>query len=148
MAKLSEEITVRYAQQSDFDWLCEQDSQHVDRGWIERCIKDSEYIIAEIKNTPGDLKGYIRFSLFWGKIPYMNMIRVVEGNQLQGVGSALMRFWENQMRERGYTTLMTSYERDEMAAQTWHWRNGYREAGKLDLGLAQTVPEVFFIKEL
>lgn len=148
MARPSKEVTIRYALQDDYGWLHEQDKGNVSPDWTKRCIEQGEYIVAEWHDMPGDLRGFIRFSLFWGKVPYLDMIRVVEGNQFQGIGSALVHFWEDQMRKRGYKMLMASSDRDEMAAQNWHWRNHYREAGKLDLGLVQPAPEVFFIKEL
>ncbi|MEJ1117106.1 hypothetical protein V9K92_01265 [Phyllobacterium sp. CCNWLW109] len=54
-------------------WLVENDP-HVNTTWIDRWIFHSEYIIALGADGP---VGFLRYSWFWGKIPYMDMIYVV-----------------------------------------------------------------------
>ena len=150
------DVEIRYGQDDensrDFEWLCGIDTRYVNEDWIRRCLKYNEYIIALDKDLPDDHPGkrlgFLRYALFWGVAPYLNMIRVIEGERRRGVGSALFAFWEDEMRSAGYDILMTSSLRDELEPQTWHWRNGYRESGKLTFGSLFSEAEVFFVKEL
>ena len=146
------DIDVRYATEKDYNWLCLRDSRYVDTSWIKRCLDHQEYIIAVDEagkiEPKGTALGYIRFSLFWGKIPYLDMIRVIEGHQRRGIGHAMFQFWQNEMKHKNHKILMTSSLQDELEPQTWHWKNGFRESGKLSLGSFDPKPEVFFIKEI
>ena len=137
-------MEIRRGQKSDFEWFREND-HHVGSEWIERCLNHAEYILAvEGHNT----NGFLRFSLFWGKIPYMDLIWVVPNHRRQGLGTALLGFWEREMRQRGATVLMTSSVADELEPQAWHKRNGFKECGQLTFGHLAPTPEVFFVKDL
>lgn len=135
--------TIR-AENRHIDWLSAQD-RHVPEPWVRRCLKHGEYIIAE---QDGEPVGFLRFSWFWGSIPFMDLIMVLANRQRSGVGTALFRHWETAMRDAGATLLMTSSQSDEAEPQAWHHRNGFRDAGSLSFGHLQTVPEVFLVKDL
>ena len=92
--------------------------------------------------------GFLRFSRFWGRVPYMEMIRVLPGHRRSGVGTALFLAWEEAMRGERARLLMTSSECDESRPQDWHRRNGFTETGAIELPGLQSVPEVFFIKPI
>ncbi len=128
----------------DKEWLFREDS-HVGEAWISRCIDLGEYLIAR---EQAEIVGFLRFSRFWGRIPYMEMIRVLDGHRRSGVGTALFLTWEKEMRESGARLLMTSSECDESRPQDWHRRNGFSETGSIGLPGIQTVPEVFFLKTI
>lgn len=130
--------------QADKEWLLREDN-HVGEAWISRCIDLGEYLIAR---EQGEAVGFLRFSRFWGRIPYMEMIRVLDGHRRSGIGTALFLAWEKEMREGGARLLMTSSECDESRPQDWHRRNGFSETGSIELPGIQTVPEVFFLKRL
>ncbi|MBB3644937.1 ribosomal protein S18 acetylase RimI-like enzyme [Rhizobium sp. BK619] len=129
---------------TDKDWLFCEDN-HVGKQWVLRCIDLGEYFVAR---KQGEIVGFLRFSRFWGRIPYLEMIRVREGHRRSGVGTALYRAWEGEMRESGARLLMTSSECDESRPQDWHRRNGFSETGSIELPGIQTVPEIFFLKKL
>jgi ribosomal protein S18 acetylase RimI-like enzyme len=129
---------------TDKEWLFREDD-HVGEQWVLRCIELGEYLVAR---EQGEIVGFLRFSRFWGRIPYMEMIRVSEGHRRSGVGTALYLAWEAEMQESGTRLLMTSSECDESRPQDWHRRNGFSETGSIDLPGIQTVPEVFFLKHL
>lgn len=137
-------IETRYANNDDFEWLVQKDN-HVSGEWVKRCISHNEYIVA-IEN--GQKLGFLRFSLFWGDIPYMDMIRVKESHQRKGVGTSLFNFWEQEMRAKDAKILMTSSVLHETDPQTWHKRNGFKKSGQLTFGRHEPVPEVFFVKDL
>jgi len=137
-------MDIRYGQASDFEWLQEHD-KHVNAEWISRCLHHGEYILAADEQNR---KGFLRFSMFWGNIPYMDLIWVLKNYRQHGVGSGLFSFWEKEMKKRGTKTLMTSSMMDEPEPQVWHKRNGFKECGQLTFGQEQPTPEVFFVKDL
>ncbi|MBI1327182.1 MAG: GNAT family N-acetyltransferase [Alphaproteobacteria bacterium] len=137
-------MQVRYGQSGDLDWLCENDI-HVGKDWIKRCLGNQEYVVALQDNK---IIGFLRFSFFWGKIPYMDMVWVPEAGRKQGTGTALFNFWEAEMKKVGAKVLMTSSVIHELEPQTWHKKNGFQESGQLHFGNFDPTKEVFFIKNL
>ncbi|MBB6488419.1 GNAT family N-acetyltransferase [Rhizobium lusitanum] len=136
-------MIVRRGRSEDLPWLIEHDDASDD--WIKRCIQFEEYFVVELD---GELAGFLRFSRFWGKIPYMDMIRVLPSLQRSGAGTALFRAWERAMVGEGAQHLMTSSEWAEAEPQAWHRRNGFKAAGSIDLRIFQSSPEIFFLKDI
>jgi GNAT superfamily N-acetyltransferase len=135
---------VREAAPRDTTWLLEVD-HHVDAAWVQRCIRSGEYLIAEAGDAPC---GFMRFSWFWGTVPFMDLIWVAPAHRRAGAGTLLFQAWEKAMRGRGAEVLMTSSMSDELEPQEWHRRNGFVASGQLTFGQAQAMPEVFFVKNL
>ncbi|MBY3122403.1 MULTISPECIES: GNAT family N-acetyltransferase [Rhizobium] len=137
-------VEVASAGQADIDWLVREDAS-AGAAWVSRCVALGEYLVAR---EAGEIVGFLRFSRFWGRVPYMEMIRVLPGHRRSGVGTALFLAWEKAMRDDGARMLMTSSECDESRPQDWHRRNGFSETGAIELPGLQSVPEVFFIKQI
>lgn len=135
--------TIR-AENRHADWLLAQD-RHVPEQWVRRCLSHGEYIVAEQESEP---VGFLRYSWFWGSIPFMDLILVLPVHQRCGVRTALFRHWEAAMRNAGATLLMTSSQSDETEPQAWHRRNGFHETGNVSFGHLQSVSEVFLVKDL
>lgn len=132
------------ASAADVDWLIEQD-EHVSADWTVRCVALKEYFVA----VEGDVRrGFLRFSRFWGRIPYLEMIQVDPAWRGVGIGYGLLQAWEEAMRAEGASLLMTSAMSDEPDPQAWHRMNGYERSGELTFGALQATPEVFFVKTL
>lgn len=136
-------MIVRRGRSEDLSWLVEHDDAR--EAWVNRCIAFGDYLVAE---QDGELIGFLRFSRFWGKIPYMDMIRVLPSRQHAGVGTALFHAWEAAMIDEGAEHLMTSSEWAEAEPQAWHRRNGFKAAGSIDLRIIQSSPEIFFLKDI
>lgn len=137
-------VQVGSAEAADIPWLLDVD-RHVPEPWVRRCVSLDEYLIARA----GDAAvGFLRHSLFWGQIPFMDVIHVDAERRRLGVGSAMFQAWQEKMRSRGARVLMTSSMEDEPEPQAWHRRNGFEPSGALTFGPAQQTPELFFIKAL
>ncbi len=137
-------ISYHFGQFEDLEWLFEHDC-HVDHDWIQRCIKHDEYIIALCDESK---IGFLRYSYFWGKIPYMEMIWVEEKFRGKGIGRDLFKFWEHQMQAKGIKQLMTSAVSDELKPQLWHEKQGFKKCGEVAFGAFQSSSEQFFIKTI
>lgn len=137
-------MDVARASHVDIEWLVRHDAQ-VSEDWVRRCVAHGEYFVAR---EADDYRGFLRFSRFWGRIPYMEMIRVLPAYQRSGVGTALFLAWQEAMRGEGATLLMTSSEGDEPEPQVWHRRNGFSDAGAIELPGIQRAAEVFLVKTI
>lgn len=89
--------------------------------------------------------GLLRYNLFWDNTPFCTMLFIDEKYRGQGLGTRLMEYWENDMKSRGYTLLLTSTQSDETA------QHFYRKLGYTDCGCLLTDPraaEIFFSKKI
>ena len=136
-------VRIRYATADDRDWLKMRDVHVVSEAWLERCLDLGEYIIAE---QSGERIGFLRFSLFWGVIPYMDMIGVDAPLRRQGIGAALVVFWEQEMHSRGAKLIMTSAQANEPEAVAWHQKNGFAFSGEMSFRPLQAPAELFMTK--
>ena len=81
-----------------------------------------------IAEKDGRFAGWLRYSMFWGNTPFMDMLYVLEEHRGRGIGTELVAFWEERMRGLGYETAMTSTVSDEYA-QHLYYKLGYRAVG-------------------
>ena len=137
-------MKVRHANDGDAVWLAGHD-RHVDVDWMARCIGHREYLVCERDDVR---VGFLRYSRFWGVIPYMDMVLVLEGHRCAGAGTALFSRWEALMREGGAKILMTSSTSGEEEPLAWHRRNGFERSGRLTFGRHDPSPEDFLVKDL
>jgi GNAT superfamily N-acetyltransferase len=132
------------ARPGHIDWLIDRD-RHVSDDWVRRCVSLGEYLVAEREGEP---VGFLRFSWFWGTIPYLEMIQVLAAHRRAGVGGTLLEAWQETMHGKGATLLLTSCVEEESEPRAWHRRNGFVEAGRMALGHLQTESELFLVKDL
>ena len=118
------DIKIRYAENKDFLWLIEND-KHILENILNNKIENREIIIVE-KN--GQKIGWLRYNLFWDNIPFMNMIYFLEEYRKIGLGDKLVKYWEAEMKQKGYKNLLTSTQSNE-EAQHFYRKIGYKEIG-------------------
>ncbi|MEM6909697.1 MAG: GNAT family N-acetyltransferase [Pseudomonadota bacterium] len=125
-------------------WLVSQDKS-VSEAWIERCIDLGEYLIAQRSHRP---VGFVRWSWFWGKVPYIDMIRVEPSEQRSGLGTRLLNHLQELVRAHGATIVMTSCESDEPEPLEWYLKHGFTRTGEIDIPTVQSAREIFLAKRL
>ena len=82
---------------------------------------------------------------FWDNIPFMNMLYLNESYRNKGIGKELVRFWETEMKKKGYNLVMTSTLSNEQA-QHFYRKLGYKDSGSL---LLENEPlEIIFTKRI
>lgn len=131
---------VRAAAPEDALFLIEHD--HVRTDVITGHIEAHQILVLE---DSGVLIGWLRWSLFWDEIPFMNMLFVLEPHRARGLGSTLIEAWEADARRGGYEVVMTSSQADE-SAQHLYRKRGYVDCGALIL--PDQAAELMFRKEL
>ncbi len=115
---------IRPAVGSDLPFLAEHD-RHIAPAELDCSIRLGRVLLIEVAGEP---VGWLRWNLFWDNTPFMNLLYLLDGHRMQGHGRALVRHWEESMREQGYEIVLTSTAADE-AAQHFYRRLGYRDIG-------------------
>ena len=115
---------IRYANINDYLWLIEHDKQISDN-ILQLKIQNNEIFVVE---NNGVLIGWLRYNLFWDNIPFMNMIDISEEYRKSGIGTELVKYWENEMKQKGYKNVLTSTQSNE-EAQHFYRKIGYTEIG-------------------
>ncbi|MBA3492014.1 MAG: GNAT family N-acetyltransferase [Rubrobacteraceae bacterium] len=126
---------------ADMDYLVAED-RHLPRGVLEQKVERREILLLWHEDRRA---GALRYGYFWDEIPFMNLLWVNEGLRGTGLGTGLISFWEEQMRESGYEMVMTSSLSNERAQHLYR-RLGYNDCGSL---LMPEEPlEILFCKRL
>ncbi len=116
---------IRYADERDFDILKKYD-KHIKASELQKSI-DAKKVLIMLNDG---LIGWLRYNLFWDRIPFMNMLYLLEAYRGKGYGKQLVDFWEKEMRNKQYKIVMTSTQSDEQA-QFFYRKNGYADCGAL-----------------
>lgn len=133
---------IRLATEEDIDFLVQHD-RHLTRPAILDKIYRNEVCIIEHESKP---IGWARYNLFCDLIPFLTNINVLENHRRRGFGSQLIRHWEEQMKEQGFTFVLTSTQADE-DAQFFYRKVGYSDCGSM-LFPGQAATEIVLSKNL
>jgi ribosomal protein S18 acetylase RimI-like enzyme len=121
---------LRPAQESDFPSLRRlsgqtQPSDEVLHAQIQRgCLR--------IIETNSALIGFLKFSILWETLPFIEVIWLTESFRGQGLGSQAVREWEQEMGARGFDLVLSSTGSDETAQHFWR-KLGYVDCGSLSV---------------
>ena len=132
---------IRFASIEDLDALSELDG-HISKTELFDSIERRRVIVA---TKDGRLLGWLRYGLFWDNLPFMNMLYVIDGERGNGLGTALCDFWEKEIKQLGYSLVLTSTQADERG-QFFYRKRGYRDCGSLIL--PNEVTEIIMYKRL
>lgn len=117
---------IRYASENDFELLKKYD-KHIDKIQLKNMINTKNILIMFDNDS---FIGWLRFSLFWDSIPFMNMLYFLETYRRKGYGTQLVDFWEKEMLKNKYNIVLTSTLSNEQA-QFFYRKNGYIDCGSL-----------------
>lgn len=134
-------MKIRKATKADISVLGEHDV-HISEQELAISISLGRVYAAE---ESGEFAGWLRYNLFWDNTPFMNMLFVFDDYRGKGVGKGLTAYWENEMRDKGYRTVMTSTQSDEFA-QHFYVKLGYRAIGGFSMGADPY--ELIFMKNI
>jgi ribosomal protein S18 acetylase RimI-like enzyme len=119
-----ETIKIRYAENKDFSWIKEND-KCISEIVLKAKIENKEICVVE---SNGKKLGWLRYNLFWDFIPFMNMIYLLEEYRNKRIGTQVINYWENEMKQNGHKKVLTSTQSDE-EAQHFYRKMGYTEIG-------------------
>jgi GNAT superfamily N-acetyltransferase len=116
---------VEYAQRMDLSDV--QAFDHLSPQMLIQAINDKRVLVFKTVNV---VMGIARWNYFWDSIPFLNMLYVPNGYTHSGVGTALLKFWENEMQLQGYSRVFTSIMANERG-QYFFRKHGYQDIGNL-----------------
>lgn len=122
-------ISVRYAKYEDYELILKIDnsiSQSKWKSWTDNhqaifAFDDSEFL------------GWLQYNYFIEKYPFINRLYIFEKYQNNGAETALIQFWETEMKNKGETRLMLSTESDNYGARRLYERLSFKCVGELNL---------------
>ena len=136
-----EAIEIRYLNNDDKKFWYSLDRHLPEAEFDSKVRTKTGYVLLK----DGKPAGLMRYNLFWDNTPFCTMMFVDEEYRGQGLGTKLMRNWENDMKSRGYTLLLTSTQSDE-TAQHFYRKLGYTDCGCLLL--ERQAAEIFLSKAI
>ena len=135
-------LEIRLAEQQDIERAIQYDS-HIPVARFLQCVENGQvYLLLDAETV----LGVLRYSLFWQTIPFLEHIYLAESARGQGFGTRMMQRWENDMREMGFSAVMTSTQADE-TAWMFYEKRGYRRIGAF-LPPLQEAQEWMYWKDL
>jgi ribosomal protein S18 acetylase RimI-like enzyme len=134
-------INIRYAVMDDYPWLIAHE-KHISEKILKHKIENLELYVVENNDK---IIGWLRYNLFWDNIPFLNMLYFLEEYRRIGIGTRLVKYWENEMRQKGYKIVFTSTLSNE-EAQHFYRKMGYKEIGGIKY--LDEPYELIFQKEL
>lgn len=134
-------FSIRYVTEWDEGFWFSLD-EHLPKSEYALKVRDKRgYVIS----ADGDPVGVMRYNLFLDIIPFLTLIYLEEAQRGKGFGKRGMLHWEGEMRELGYSMIMTSTQVDEQA-QHFYRSLGYVDRGGLFLdGTPFAQPEEMFL---
>ena len=138
-------VRIRFALADDWDFWHGLDGR-LSRELFLRKAGAGECYIAGLSDAP---VGLLRWNRFWDEVPFCTLLYIDEKLRGQGLGRALVRRWEADMRALGHGMAMTSTQSDEDAQHFWR-AVGYRDAGSFDVDVPgyEQPPELIMLKDL
>ncbi|MFD1136001.1 GNAT family N-acetyltransferase [Paenibacillus urinalis] len=134
-------MKIDFATEADYTYIADRD-QHISKVLIASKIRDKEILMLRHSS---EVMGWMRYGYFWDNTPFMNLIWLDEPYRGKGYGKETVLYWEQLMRQQGYTTVMTSTQSDE-GAQHFYRKLGYKDVGCL---MQENEPlEILFTKKL
>lgn len=115
---------IRTAVETDLMNLLKYD-RHIAPHRLKTVISEGRAFVAE---ADGNIRGVLRCSLFWESIPFLDLIYIDPTCQKQGLGRAMMKFWEVKMKQNGFRFCLTSTQEDE-TAKFFYEALGYTKTG-------------------
>ncbi len=135
------DMKIQIANEKHLSFLQENDT-HISIDILRTKIQKEEILIMEMNGT---CIGWLRYSLFWDEIPFINMLFFLEDYRQKGYGKFLVDYWEKLLIAKGYKRFLTSTLANEYA-QNFYRKLGYRDIGGFVLPMEPL--EIIFMKDI
>jgi len=136
---MKNKIEIKYVTCDDREFWLSLD-KHLTDAEFDKKVRDGQGYVLTVD---GRRAGLLRYNLFWDNTPFCTRLFVAEKYQNRGYGSALLHYWEKEMKALGYGWLLVSTQSDE-SAQHFYRKLGYKDCGSL---LAPNQPTELFLSK-
>lgn len=134
-------MQIRSAVYGDADWILAYDRWISPETLHQKIGMGQVYVAVD----GSQLLGWLRYGLFWDNTPFLYMLHILEHHRGTGIGTALLAYWEQDMKRLGYTAAMTSTAQTE-SAQHFYTKQGYQAVGSFLL--PKEPLEILFVKAI
>ena len=135
-------MKIRYATESDID-LVRKIDESITKSEFKRWTDNSQVLLIYEKD---ELAGWLQYSLFLEKIPFVNRFYILPEYRGLGDGKLSLLIWQRQMEERFFDEVMLSCESTNEKAQKLYESLGYKKIGTL--ALHENADEIVYKKVL
>lgn len=137
--------TIRYATEADKEFWFMFDKS-LDESALEYRFRNRMCYVFQEQDQK---LGMLRYSLFRDHTPFCELLQVDDSFHHRGCGRALLQYWERDMKQRGYSRVMTSSKAED-SIRFFFRHFGYRDAGGvlLDLPDSDQSMEILMIKAI
>lgn len=133
-------MTIQIARQTDLPHIRRYDC-HIPEEQLISAIRDER--IFTLKQDD-QVCGILRWSLFWGSIPFLDLLYLDETVRSQGYGRRMMAMWEAHVAVQGHRVVMLSTQADE-TVKYFYEKLGYYPIGAF-LPKGQEAEELMYEK--
>ena len=117
-------MRIDWADPKDVDRLKRLD-RHLPPAQLSQAVEQGRVLAAWDGQV---LAGWLRYGWFWDNTPFLNLLFVQKEYRGQGWGNLLLRRWEKEMKQQGFSVLLTSTQAQEQS-QHFYRHFGYRDVG-------------------
>lgn len=135
-------MEIRFANKEDINEIIKID-RHIKRERLYDSVnKNFVYVLSE----GNEIKGILRYSLFWLEHPFLDLIYLKEEVRNKGFGTLMLDKWENDMKNEGFSYVITSTQENESAWEFYEKRGFFNKGGFYPP--MQEEKELIYVKEL
>jgi len=98
--------------------------------YLKSRINDGMAFIARDKD---DVCGFLIYNIWWGNCPFIELIKVRQPYQRQGVGTQLLNHAKQDLRLKGFKKLVSSTEMINPLGLEFHDKTMFNKLNTLDL---------------
>jgi N-acetylglutamate synthase-like GNAT family acetyltransferase len=121
---MKKDLQIRFAEERDWDQLVHAD-WFSDHEKLHEKIARQEIIVCD---EPGQITGLLRYSWFWGYLPFIDLIWVEEGFRREGRATCLLARLEEVTNEKNHNMIFTSTQSNENG-QLFFRKTGFIDSG-------------------
>ena len=103
---------------------------HNPASYMEERMKDGTAFVAIVDDQAA---GFLIYNVWWGNLPFIELIKVNPKVQRQGIGSALLEAAKDEIKTKGFDVLISSTELSNPLGLAFHAKQSFRELNDLDL---------------
>ena len=122
-------MKVRYAREADYEQVLTLDGS-ITKSEFKRWTDNAQVLLIYEKD---DFAGWLQYSLFQEKIPFVNRFYILEQFRGLGDGKLTLLIWQRQMEERFFDKTMLSCASSNEKAQKLFESVGYKKIGSLQI---------------
>ena len=120
------------------------DTHVSEEGFHGRVYTKAGYVLWENETRVG----LMWHCVLWDNLPFLNLLFILPAYRGKGYGAGAMAQWEQEMKKRGFKTLLISTQVDE-SAQFFYRKIGYVDCGGLIFqGTPNSQPMEMFMRKV